>query len=437
MLNSSTTTRIHRAMAFAAAVSLGGVASAANWEAVSGNYGDPLNWDSSVPVAGEDAFINNGGEALIGDSGSYEAANLYLSTQGTSVTGSRLELSDGTLAVSSWVRTGNGSDLTINGGTLNASNIIVGQFSSDFNESFLNLSSGTINLSTGGMLIGRNDAGTVNISGGEIVGGNLYVGSGSTTLGVVNHSAGTVTSRIRGSENNAGGYGPGIYNLSGTGVLTADTRISIGHQAYGEFNVSGGTLTSGGATTQVGDQAGGDGLLNISGGDVNLISGLQLGNSATGGQGTLRVQGAAADITMTGSGISASSNSVLNFVIDAGGISPIVLDVGGNNATYIDGELDIDLASGFIPTEGQSFDLILNAATRNGTLTAFPGRTFTNGYDITAMTLAAEDVGVWTYEVVADGVGDYNVLRATYVPEPAGVALLGLAVPALLRRRRR
>ena len=97
-------------------------ASAAIWQPAVGNYGDAANWDTAVvPGAADTAYIPNGGVANLADGGSYSLTNLYVNTETTpTVPGSTLNLTNGTLAVTGWTRTGNGSTVAIDGGTLNA-----------------------------------------------------------------------------------------------------------------------------------------------------------------------------------------------------------------------------------------------------------------------------------------------------------------------------
>ncbi len=156
---------------------------------------------------------------------------------------------------------------------------------------------------------------------------------------------------------------------------------------------------------------------------VDVLSIMRKGAGGSGASGTgtgiLNVVGSKSTITIgtylqanPGAGLDA----ILECEIDAGGITTIIVT---GTATFEAGcLLDMEIASGVTLTPGQPFDLM---TAPDGGITGLP-------------TLKAEDVGTWTVAVVSGS----DILRATYVPEPATLTLLGLGgLGVLIRRKRR
>lgn len=406
-----------------------------------GNYNLASNWSQGVVPFSDDTdkhtvYINGGPVVTLGTLG-HTADVFYLNR---SLGGAPAPTGETTLRVLSGgslsavrFRPGGGSITSIEGGSITGTTEVAIGYQS----------SATLNLSAGSLIgttaIGHGGSGVLNLSGTGYGSGNLVVGGQSATSGEVNQiggtwAAGTLT---------IGGGGTGTYNLS-NGVVTASSRLRIGDTTPGTLNISGGSLTANAYTTYLGGQtnAGGIGELVISSGTISLGAGLALGgveNGGTmGGSGTLRIVGAGGSLSVGGSGLDVHSNSTLNFQIGAGGVSTILVDPSSagssTGASLLAGLLDIDLLDGYVSVVGETFDLVSTSSTYTGTN---GGGTYTNGLDITNLTLAPEDEPFWSMGVVSEnGRTILRIENIAAIPEPAGLALLGLAIPAMMRRGR-
>ena len=166
-------------------------AAVANWTGTAGDglWSTPENWSTgAVPTAGDKARIQAVPGAII--------------------------VSEGAVALDSWIGAGQSGDLTVAGGTLTTSSFIV------------------VGRNTGG-------EGTLNMVSGTItVGGNLYVGH--TGVGTVNLTGGTITTPTIVLPHN----GTGHLNLHG-GILGAgalNMKQVAGTDNIGTMDVGAGTL---------------------------------------------------------------------------------------------------------------------------------------------------------------------------------------------------
>lgn len=345
-------------------------------------------------------------------------------------------------------------------------------------------------------LIG-NANGTLNIDAGGTVNTNFTFASGSATgvstinqtggsynhiQGAVIGQRGTTTYNHSGGTYTAGGFlsigddGTGVYNLSGSAVTTVGNEFLMGVFAAGNgtVNQSGGTATaarmvagrdgvgvynqSGGslnvASVFLGDYDTSSGTHRISGGTVAVSGNYSVGGAlasnappdasrtgtqgqAVGAAGTLIVRGNGATINIGGQLLAnpadntrtdgPDNSATLRFEILSGAGTSLVNVTG---AADLDGAI-IDMAlEGFTPSNGQIFNLISAGGGFGATGTGTTQNTGTGeGY-----ALAAGDSANWILSVVSTG-GSGEMLRATYVPEPASLAALGLSA-VLLRRRK-
>lgn len=338
----------------------------------------------------------------------------------------------------------------------------------------------TFNHGAGTFAIGNGNAGTLTVSNGAVANvTHLSLAEGNaTSTGVLNITGATVTT----SQNFYGAYfGTGTTNINAGGSLNVSRFVSLsqiggsngtininganarmtlssnfvnvsglrlGYGGNGTLNVSnGGTLTVAPGTVNhvtfnSGDLTTGNGTLNLlSGGTVDLAGTSSLLKGTGTGTATFNFTGGtlknAVSIAVpvnqqggtftAGSSTSAIGTTTLTAGYTLGPAGTLQVDLAGSGgvagtdfdyyaitgAANLNGYVALLTANGFTPTIGQTFN-VLTAGT----------------VDITGAT-----AGGWGLSVISGGNG--QILQATYVPEPAALALVGLGAMAGLRRRRR
>ncbi|HXU78146.1 MAG TPA: autotransporter-associated beta strand repeat-containing protein, partial [Methylomirabilota bacterium] len=324
------------------------------WTAGTATFNNPANWGGTIPTGSDNAIVNNGGTVLISAG---DPAWTVFDIRAGQGTGDGAYIQDGsTVTLNSWFRlaidVGNTGTYTIKSGILNAApDFHVGEHGTGI----LNIWGGTINhLGSAAMIVGDR-------------------GSSTSTIGIVNHTNGTLNCDSELWVGQGGIFGDsqsGTYNLSGSGVIILNNWLAVGRaNANGVFNMTNGTLIKGGGGNIVlgglsgngtinqfggtiintntgswlGENAGGSGVWNISGGTANLGVVLLSNGGSGSGDGTINLSGTglliATEIRSSGIGL-----STFNF---GGG----TLQAGADNATFMH-----DLTAANIMAGGATID---------------------------------------------------------------------------------
>jgi len=313
------------------------------------------------------------------------------------------------------------------------------------------------------LVVGMSGLGTMKIAnGGTVTGGGG--GMGHSTLGYTIDGEGTVTVHGAGSSWNTTDL---MVGREGTGMLTIANGGSVSNSGGAGFAVVGhlsggkGTVAVDGAGSSwtvaagyIGVGAGGTGKLDITNAALVQADQLIVGSAGTvtlnGGR--LVVFGVENDAggTFNFLGGRLNATSFMGTLVNQGGelgpgLSPgiltvtggytqsagtLLIEIGGTNAgteydrlncmgaLMLGGTLEVELIGGFVPSVGELFD-VLDWGTRSGTFAAVllpplpPDRTWD-----TSDLYTTGEIGV-------------------VVPEPGTLAVLLLAGPLLLRRRRK
>jgi len=207
------------------------------WQVQSGDWFFAPNWGGTLPIAGANAYVANGGSVTIAQPG----AACYILRLGSNLASGAVVMTQGGLSTSGAAIGDSGiGNFSLSGGT----------------HATLNY------LSLGEQVDGK---GTYSLTGtGALTAYGVTVGYLGT--GTFIQSGGTSTiSGILGLGSRAGSSG--VYNLSATGQLSTK-NATIGVSGTGTFTLSGGTHTVSDVLT-VGGSSGGNGLYNLNGGQLS------------------------------------------------------------------------------------------------------------------------------------------------------------------------
>ena len=369
----------------------------------------------SLSVTGQTSVGTNGGNGTLNINGGTVTAGLVLvgtssnsnstgtiNVNGGSATFSQAWIGDGgtghlnitnaTVTVNSRLNVGNHSNSTgtitvNNGGTLIGSGIwYIGH----------GQSTSTITVNTGGTIsgshewrVGSNDGGDpggtgyLNVNGGTAThtGSWFIVGSGSSTIGEVNLTSGSISS-------------------------SASVNIGEGNNAQGTIKISGGTFTHTGTSFNIGRSANGTGTLEISGTGTlsSSASSFRLAQE-TSSTGTLKLGNGTAGGTLTVNQITSAAGSNSTFIFNGGKL------VAGSNAVEAGDFLSANIQTLVVQDGGGIMDT-------NGKNIIF-GRALTGTGDFTKM-------GTGTLTLKGDHTGYTGSLNVTggNVAFAAGAELL-------------
>ena len=346
-----------------------------------------------IPSVGQAApenivWDNTSGDFKYTTASNWDTDNAPISTDFAAINnGQTVTIGTGDTGAADVLALGGGDDgsgftghINQSGGTLNISNALQIGRATGTTGSYT-LSGGTLNA-TGAVTVGRKGAGTFTQTGGQVNTPNVFIGDWSSGSGTYSISNGLLVADNIGHPSSEG---PATLNISGTGTVAVGVIHGDGLQTI-NINFTGGTL---GALVVNQNLTNAGGRLEAAGSLVDATGISDINGDYTQSSGTLAV-----DIE----GLSQGSSYDL---FDISGLASLA------------GSIDVSLLS-FTPTPGDFFDVF-------------------TAIDITDTSVLIGDAG-FTKSIVSGGNGE--ILRLTYVPEPASLSVVGLLGLCALARRR-
>ena len=277
------------------------------------------------------ARIGRGGTGSLSiNGGSMAAANLYV---GDTTDGSFTLLAGSETSTQTYVGSNAGSTGTVNMltgtlttnqwtviGDLGGSTGIVNQLGGTWNQNHTDWLSigqngnGTYAMSGAAVL---NDPGVVDTSNRTTNKGNVTVGRWGTGVGLWTLT-GTATAHIRELLVGGDAGSSGEVDINGSSVVDSSYDFHIGNSGTGVVNINGGTLNTTSGWTQIGINASGNGAINVTAGSVSsreyLVGGAGVGTVTVSGGTLTATQRFTLGEGATGAGfLTASGTGVANF----------------------------------------------------------------------------------------------------------------------------
>jgi autotransporter-associated beta strand protein/T5SS/PEP-CTERM-associated repeat protein len=274
----------------------------------------------------------------------------------------------------------------------------------------LNQSAGTVTTNPSWDLVvghGPASTGTYTLSGGALVANQSeFIGFSGT--GTFNHTGGTNTVNASGVGSfDLGGFAgaTGTYNLSGTGALTVNAHEYIGDGGTGVFNQTGGTNTIAAGKNLYLGFSNGRGDYNLSGGTLTAPA-VFVGYANTGLQSNFLITGAQSRVNATTSFVVGRAGAGTLTVADGGTLSigngtlPLEIETvgGGSGFVYIgkDGGAGVLQASAVQFGAGSSGQLLFDHTGNHTFATPITGSgsVFKRGPDTTTLSATNSYTGI-------------------------------------------
>lgn len=420
------------------------------WVSPSGDFFDPSNWNLGAPGMTLDAKIDNGGVALINTIGFQNVPYVYLgsaqTTSGTLEVTSGGEASFTTMIVGALNATGTlnisgGGKLTSFGGPIGSDYLGVGIATVDGSGSLWRVTgsemvvggngTGTVRLQNNGSLTIANGSGRMQLANHPVSEGNLYIGTGGAA-GILS------ASEIYNGEGRAtvifNHTNPSLaFGSKFTGLKTVNGYLNIRHEGPGttiltaeESNLAGAITVAAGTLVVNGRIKGSvkDILVEdevVQERTVGVTEVLANGTLGGGGfiEGNTTIRGILSPgmgtgVLSFGGNLSLESTSTARIELGGEGRGTEFDGIDVEGALVYGGTLEIVFLNGFLPEEGDVFDLF-------------------EDFDLYSGTFASIVFSEQSYS----GVFDPETGSLTVIPEPGVGGLAAFAMAGLAFRRRR